>query len=100
MKKTGIFFQPSSSKYEDGEIKFNKKSASIIYNNEIICSKILIESIQNKKDIYLKNGYMFSLRTPLTNEEENYLSNKRKTIILWLEQFSFARAMILSGLLY
>ena len=99
MKKSGIFFEPSSSKYENGEIKFNKKNASIISNNKIICNKILIETIQNKKDIYLKNGYMFSLRIPLTNEEESYLSNKRKIFILWLEQFSFARAMILSGLL-
>jgi len=99
LKKSGIFFEPSSSKYEDGEIKFNKRNASIISDNKIICDKILIETIQNKKDIYLKNGYMFSLRTPLTNEEESYLSNKRKMIILWLEQFSFARAMILSALL-
>lgn len=99
MKKSGIFFEPSSSKYQDGEIKFNKKSTSIISNNKIICNKIPIETIQNKKDIYLKNGYMFSLRTPLTNEEESYLSNKRKMIILWLEKFSFTRAMILSGLL-
>ena len=99
MKKSGIFFKPSSSKHEDGEIKFNKKNASITSNDEIICNEILIESIQNKKDIYLKNGYMFSLRTSLTYEEERYLSSKRKMIILWLEQFSFARAMILSGLL-
>ena len=99
MKKSGKFFEPLSSKHHNGEIIFNKKNASIICDNEIICNEILIESIQNKKDIYLRNGYMFSLRTPLTNEEENYLSNKRKLIILWLEQFSFARAMILSCLL-
>ena len=42
---------------------------------------------------------MFSLRISLTYEEESYLSSKQKMIILWLEQFSFARAMILSGLL-
>ncbi len=99
MKKYGIFFRPTSSKYEDGEIKFNKKSASITSNDKIICYKILIDSIQNKKDIYLKNGYMFSLRTSLTYEEESYLLSKRKMIIPWLEQFSFAKAMILSGLL-
>ena len=99
MKKSGTFFEPSSSKHRDGEIKFNKKNVSIISNDEIICNKILVESIQNKKDIYLKNGYMFSLEIPLSDKEESYVSNKRKIIILWLEQFSFARAIILSGLL-
>ena len=99
LKKIGFFFEPLSSKRFEGEIELFKNRASIVSNNEIMCNKILIQSVQNRKDIYLTNGYMFSLKTPLTVKEESYILNKTQKIILWLEKFSFTRAIILSLIL-
>ena len=99
MRLTGHFFRALSSKKEQGEIEFVKRNVSIISDNVTICSKVNIQSIQSKKDIYLENGFLFTLDTPLTLKQEKLLSHKVIRSITWLEEFSFFRALILSLIL-
>ena len=99
MKAEGHFFRELSSKEEAGEININKTTASITSAGMQICRNVKIQSIQGKKDIYLNNGFLFSLSEPLTSEQEHLQQNKYEKIINWLEIFSFKKAFILSLIL-
>lgn len=99
MKAEGHFFRELSSKEEVGEIDINKTTASITSAGMQICQNVKIKSIQCKKDIYLNNGFLFTLSEPLTLEQEHLQQNKYEKIINWLEIFSFKKAFILSLIL-
>ena len=99
MKAKGHFFRELSSKEEAGEIYINETTASITSAGMQICQNVKIQSIQGKKDIYLNNGFLFSLSEPLTSEQEHLQQNKYEKIINWLEVFSFKKAFILSLIL-
>ena len=99
MKAEGHFFRELSSKEEVGEIDINKTTASITSAGMQICQNVKIQSIQCKKDIYLNNGFLFTLSEPLTLEQEHLQQNKYEKIINWLEIFSFKKAFILSLIL-
>ena len=96
MKATGHFFRELSSKKEVGEIEIINRKVSIITDQLKVCENVEIESIQSKKDIYLSNGFLFTLLEPLTKEQENCHLNKFEKAVNWLEIFSFRRAVILS----
>ena len=96
MKATGHFFRELSSKKEVGEIEIINRKVSIITDQLKVCENVEIESIQSKQDIYLSNGFLFTLLEPLTQEQENCHLKKFENAINWLEIFSFRRAVILS----
>jgi Zn-dependent protease with chaperone function len=93
---SGHFFRELSSKKEVGEIEIQRQTASITFQDSTICENIKIQSIQSRKDIYLSNGYLFTLTEPLTREQEKPYLNKVTAAISWLERFSFKKALILS----
>ena len=99
MKAAGHFFKALSSKEEAGEISIKKQTASIKRGELLICENVKIQSIQGRKDIYLSNGFLFTLLEPLTAEQENNFLKKHEKIINWLEVFSFKKAFILSLIL-
>ncbi len=99
MKLPGHFFRALSSKEEVGEIHLSKNRGSIISDGNFICLDVGILSIQRKKDIYLDNGFLFTLTEPLTYEQESFVSSKFKRGITWLENFSFTKAILLSIIL-
>ena len=99
MKAAGHFFKELSSKEEAGEINIKKQTASIKSGELLICENVKIKSIQGRRDIYLSNGFLFTLLEPLTAEQENNYLNKHEKIINWLEVFSFRKAVILSSVL-
>ena len=94
MKLSGHFFRALSSKEEVGEIKLSKNRGSIISDGNLICLDVGILSIQRKKDIYLDNGFLFTLTEPLTYEQESFVSSKFKRGITWLENFSFTKTIL------
>ena len=96
VRLTGQFFEALSSKKVAGDIEFSNRTASIIANGVKVCSKVAIASIQSKKDIYLENGFLFSLAEPLTPQQEKLLSSTMNRGIAWLENFSFPKMIILS----
>ena len=65
----------------------------------LICKNARIQSIQDRRDIYLSNGFLFTVSERLTAEEENIYLNKHERIINWLEVFSIRKAAILSVVL-
>ena len=96
MKATGHFFRELSSKKEVGEIEIINRKVSIISDQLKVCENVEVESIQSRKDIYLSNGFLFTLLEPLTKEQENCHLNKFQKAVHWLEIFSLKRAIILS----
>jgi Zn-dependent protease with chaperone function len=99
LRLSGHFFKALSAIQEEGEIEFNEKTASIKNGSTSVCSDIPIQSIQGKKDIYLENGFLFTLNTSLTHQQERQLSHKIKKGIAWLEKFTVLRALILTIIL-
>ena len=99
MKAAGHFFRVLSSKKEVGEITIQKQTASITSGELHICQNVKIESVQGRRNIYLSNGFLFTLLEPLTNEQENFHLNQYGRIIKWLEIFSFKKAVFLSAIL-
>lgn len=96
MQLSGHFFKAFSAAQEEGEIEFNGQTASITKDDLIVCSDIDVQSIQSKKEIYLENGYLFTLNTPLTHQQEKQLSHNVGRSIAWLEKFTVLRALILT----
>ena len=99
MKAAGHFFRNLSSKQEAGEIIIRKQTASIKSGEVQICKNVKIQSIQGRRDIYLSNGFLFTISELLTAEQENIYLNKHEKIINWLEVFSLRKAVILSAVL-
>ncbi len=95
MRLSGVFFEPLSSKKLIGEIKIADKRGTIFSEGNLICNDIGIETYQNKTDIYLQNGILFTLDYPLTNEQEKLISGKITRGISWLEKFSIFKAFLL-----
>lgn len=96
MRLSGVFFEALSAKQLPGEIELSEKTATIRAGDEIICSRVSIKSIQNKKDIYLGNGFLFTLADPLTDKQERLFFNNVGRGISWLEKFSLSKAFILA----
>ena len=96
MRLSGHFFRALSSKKEEGEIELTKQTALIITDDATVCNEVIIQSIQSKKDIYLDNGFLFTLAEPLTSQQEKFFSNKVSSGIAWLENFSLSKVLILS----
>jgi len=96
---SGVFFQPLSSKQLIGEINIADKKGTIFSDKKLICHEVVIETCQNKTDIYLQNGILFTLDYPLTNEQEKLLSSEISRGISWLERFSIFKAFLLGLLL-
>lgn len=99
LRLDGYFFKPQSAQKQAGIIEFTRRIASIICDETAICSDVTIQSIQGKKDIYLANGYLFTLDEPLNAEQTSYLSHKASRGIAWFEKFSIFKAIILSLIL-
>ena len=99
MKATGYYFRALSSKKEVGEIEIINRKVSIISDQLKVCENVEVESIQSRKDIYLSNGFLFTLLEPLTKEQEDCHLNKFQKAVHWLEIFSLRRAIILSIIL-
>lgn len=99
MKATGHFFRELSSKKEVGEIEISKQTASITSHEKRISENVKIASIQSRKDIYLENGFLFSLDEPLTADQEALHLHEINKAILWLELFSFRKALVFSFIL-
>ena len=70
MKASGIFYRKHSSKEEEGEITIYENVATICNAQGIICRNAQIVSIQGLKNIYLDNGFMFTLTIPISKEQE------------------------------
>ena len=96
MRFSGFFFAAMTAKETPGEIELTQNSATIYSKGNIVCSNINIKSVQDSKDIYLENGFLFVLESSLTSEHEKFLSNNLSVSIKWLENFSLSRAMLLS----
>ena len=99
MELSGHIFRPLSSKQEKASIRFADGKATILSVKDIVCADAEIDSIQAKKDIYLKNGLLFKLDNELKPEQEKQLLGKWRWRISWLEDFSFRKAIILSLIL-
>lgn len=99
MRLPGIFFEALSAKQTDGEIELLEKVATIFVGDQVICKGIAVKSCQNKKDIYLENGFLFTLANPLTRQQEKHLLGDVSVGISWLEHFSPTRAVILGSVL-
>ena len=96
MRFSGFFFAAMTAKETPGEIELTQNSATIYSKGNIVCSNINIKSIQDSKDIYLENGFLFVLESSLTSEHEKFLSHNLSVSIKWLENFSLSRAILLS----
>lgn len=96
MRLTGSFFKALSAKQIKGEIELHKETASITSSGVTVCSGASIQSIQDKQNIYLSNGYLFTLNEPLTQEQERHFYGSFNKGIIWLEKFSVSRALALS----
>jgi len=99
VQAAGYFFREFSSKQENGEIRIKNRTASITSGGKQICQNIKIQSIQSKKNVYLDNGFLFTLFEPLTAEQEKLQLTQFGKIIHWLELFSVKKAIVLSLLL-
>ncbi len=88
-----------SAREKAGEIDLCGQTASIISDGVFVCQEVKIESIQNGKEIYLDNGYLFSLDQPLTAEQTRQASHWVSRGIAWLEAFSLWRVVVLSVVL-
>lgn len=99
MRLSGVFFEAMSAKKLHGEIELLSKSATIHSNGKVICRGIGIKSCQNRKDIYLDNGFLFTLENSLTNEQEKLLFSDVSRGITWFENFSFFKASLLVAIL-
>ena len=95
MRLKGIFFGALSAKQLSGEIEFSERAASIFRDDNYVCKGVGITSIQNKTDIYLENGFLFTLEQPLTDEQENDLVSGIGRGLAWLEKFSPLKAIVL-----
>ncbi|MCP4879809.1 MAG: M48 family metallopeptidase [Gammaproteobacteria bacterium] len=96
MRLSGSFFEALSAKQLNGEIELFDKTVTIYVGDKIVCSGIGIKSFQDKKDIYLDNGFLFTLEYPLTKEQNKILSSDIARGINWLEKFSLYKASILA----
>lgn len=92
---SGSFFEALSARSRTGQIELKDSTATIFLDDKIVCSEIGIESIQNKKNIYLDNGFMFALAEPLTYEQERLLSHRFERGVSWFEKFTISKAMML-----
>ena len=99
MRLSGVFFEALSAKQIEGEIELFEKMVSIYVGDLLICNRVAVKSCQNKRDIYLDNGFLFTLEKPLTPEQERRLRGDISSGIAWLENFSITRAIILSTIL-
>ena len=99
LKASGVFYRKHSSKEEEGEITINKNAATICSAQDIICRDVGIVSIQGSKNIYLENGFMFTLSVAISSEDEVFFLDKYQQKIRWLEKFSVTRALVLSAVL-
>ena len=75
MRFSGVFFSAMKAIETPGEIELTQNSATIYSKGNIVCSNINIQSIQNREDIYLENGFLFVLESSLPSEQEKLLSN-------------------------
>ncbi|MBF2754904.1 MAG: M48 family metallopeptidase [Gammaproteobacteria bacterium AqS3] len=96
MELFGHFFRPQSSKRDSGKIIVVDGVASITSDGATVCEGAGIQSVQNKRDIYLDNDYLFALAEPLTSEQEKLILGKTERGIAWLENFSLSKALLLS----
>ena len=95
MRLSGFFYEAFSAKKLYGEIELFRQSATIYSNGNVICSRIGIQSFQNRKDIYLNNGFLFTLEAPLAGTQEKVVLSDISRGINWLEKFSFVKASLL-----
>ena len=93
---SGVFFAAMTAKETPGEIELKPKSATIYSQGTVVCGNINIQSIQNSKDIYLDNGFLFTLEGSLSSEQEKLIFDNLSRSIKWLENFSLSKAMLLS----
>ena len=96
MRLSGVFFAALSAKKTSGEIELFPKSATIYSKGKTVCRSIGIQSIQNRKDIYLDNGFLFALENPLSDEQERLFYSDVSRGIKWLENFSVFKALLLA----
>lgn len=96
MRFSGVFFATMTAKETPGEIELTPKSATIYSEELVVCSNITIQSIQNRKYIYLDNGFLFTLESSLSSEQNNFISDNLSRRIAWLENFSLSKAIFLS----
>ncbi len=99
MKFSGKFYKALTSKAEEAKIEIFNKKVTIIVDEIYVCEGIEIETIQSKKDIFLKNGFLFSLDNELRPDEEKLVFGKVERGISWLENFSLGKALLLSLIL-
>ena len=96
MRFSGVFFAAMSAKETPGEIELLSQSATIYSKGNIVCSDVSIKSIQNSKDIYLDNGFLFALDSSLSIKQEKLFSSDLSQGIKWLENFSLLKAALLA----
>lgn len=96
MRFSGVFFAAMSAEETPGEIEILPQSATIYSKGSIVCSDISIQSIQNSKDIYLDNGFLFALESSLSSKQERFFSSNLSRGIKWLENFSLLKALLLA----
>ena len=99
MRVSGHFFRASSSKKEAGRIQIAHGVASVSVDGRVVCEGVAIESVQNRRDIYLENGFLFTLTKVLSAEQERALFGRVARGISWLERFSPFKMFVLALLL-
>ncbi len=96
MRFSGVFFAAMSAKETHGEIELSAQTATIYSRGSIVCRNINIQSIQNSKDIYLDNGFLFALEVSLSSDQEKAIHGNFSSGIKWLENFSLLKAVLFS----
>ncbi len=96
MSYTGEYFDSLSSKSTDAEVTIRGKTAEIRVDGDLHKQQLIIDSIQDRRDIHFADGSLFILHHQLSANEVAQLSGKLARVIAWLEYFSPKRALILA----
>ena len=99
MKIQGKFFQPTSSQSHQASLIVRDQHVRVEFENGDSIRSLYVDFIQGSRDIYFQGGEYFRAEYDLPKE---FVDSNRSPVqrrILWLEKFSFTKAIVLVCLL-
>ena len=96
----GQYFEALSARSQRASLKTEEGGLlTILVEGESVARKLKLESIQDGRILFFECGRQFIADRDLGPEILAHHTTKPGRFILWLEQFSFKRAVVLSALL-
>ncbi len=98
MEITGEFFDALSSRGRKASLKLEGDHLSVFIDGNRIAGDLRLESMQDNRVLHFECGRQFIADRAIDREFRLRHLNKAERFILWLEQFSIRRALILTVL--